>query len=226
VSDGYLIAPTEPATLRNALGCPAFSSIPETFGADILFPHKSGFVGVQRKEINDLIASVHDGRLGKELVQLERCSVAMLVVEGRPKWTTDGILLRSHGAPWHRTTHRSVLLTIQSKHVMVQESDSISDTATVIQHLRKWMEKGVDGHGFRHRPGPVSMWGHADNQDWAEHLLQGFEGVGPGVAKKIIEKFGGPPLRWDVTEEELMTVDGVGVKRARRLMQALETGAA
>src|SRR5215472_11777188 len=86
-----LISPTEPAEFR-VLG--EVSSVPELYGADFLmYGPKIGRVGVQRKEINDFVASIRDDRLAKEVAQLKSLNVGMLVLEGGVEWTNDGSLL-------------------------------------------------------------------------------------------------------------------------------------
>ena len=71
------------------------------------------------------------------------------------------------------------------------------------------------------RSGPTSPWGRADNKDWLYHLVQGVEGIGPVHAKAIVDKYG-CPFRWNVTELDLMELDGVGVGKAEKWIRALE----
>ena len=213
----FLVAPSEPRAIK-VLG--KSSSLPEQWGADILWPDNGGFVGVQRKELSDLIASLHDGRLGREVSQMQRLQVAMLVVEGRPKWSTEGVLLRDHGRPWSRTTHRALLYSVQARGIWVEQTDDAADTVATVLAFAEWLKKPTH-RGLRTRPGPVSVWGKANDHDWACHVLQGFQGIGPEVASRIVDKFGGLPLKWTVGVGELMEVEGVGPKRAKALIEAL-----
>lgn len=214
-----LVAPTEPRTIKT-LG--KSSSLPEKYGADILVPVSGSFLGIQRKEISDLVASVQDGRLSKEISQLQQVGRAVLIVEGRLKWSTEGVLLgRDYGMPWTRTTHRNLLYSVQARGVWVESTDDANDTVACILNLHDYLRKPKH-MGLMKRPGPVSPWGKAVNQDWAAHLLQGFEGVGPETAKNIIEHFGGRvPLEWRCDEAALKEVPGIGPKRAKQLMEAL-----
>lgn len=212
-----LVAPSEPKVFKT-LG--PSSKVPEMFGADFLISTPMGMVGVQRKEISDLIASLHDGRLAKEMGQLRRCSLAVLIVEGRLKWSTDGVLMgRDYGQPWTRSAHRNLLRSVQSQGVWVESTDDTADTVVAILELKDWTSKKHDS--LARRPGPTSPWGKADSREWACHFMQGLEGVGPELAKKIVEKFGRPPLQWTVTADDLMSIDGVGPKKAKQMMEAL-----
>jgi hypothetical protein len=103
-----LISPTEPASLHS-LGKVAW--LPEKFGADILMSVGSEWIGVQRKEIADLVASVQDGRLGMQVAQMAALKQAVVVVEGRPKWTLEGelILGRTGSSGFTKKQYQSVL---------------------------------------------------------------------------------------------------------------------
>lgn len=212
-----LIAPSEPKSIK-ILG--KSSTVPERFGADVLFSTKLGMVGVQRKEISDLIASLQDGRLTKEIGQLQRCAIGMLVVEGRLKWSTDGALMgRDYGQPWTRTAHRNLLRSVQQRGIWVEATDDTGDTVVSVLELQSWANKKHDS--LARRPGPQSPWGKADSREWAAWFLQGLEGVGPELAQRMVEKFGRPPLAWTVTADDLMSIDGVGPKKAKQMMEAL-----
>ena len=70
------------------------------------------------------------------------------------------------------------------------------------------------------RPGPVSMWGKADNREWQMHLLQGLPGIGVEMAGRVLDELG-MPLQWSVTEEELLRVPGMGPKKVRAALAAV-----
>jgi hypothetical protein len=52
-------------------------------------------------------------------------------------------------------------------------------------------------------------------------LLQGFDGIGAGVAGDIFDHFGRVPLRWDAGRDELLAVKGLGPKRVDKLLGSL-----
>lgn len=213
-----LVAPSEPRTIKT-LG--KSSSVPEKWGADILFPAGGGLVGVQRKELSDLIASVQDGRLAKEVGQLQQVGRAVLIVEGRPKWSSDGVLLRDYGFPWTRQAHRNLMYSVQSHGIWVEQTDDANDTVAAVLNLHEYLRKPKH-HGLVRRPGPVSPWGKASNKEWLVHFLQGLEGVGPELAENLVAHFGGrSPIEWRVGEDELKQVKGVGPKRAKSMVEAL-----
>ena len=96
------------------------SSIPEEFGADFLtVSPRYGRVGVQRKEIADLIASLADNRVTREVIDMKALDHAFWVLEGEPVWTTQGELVSSHSR-FSLDSFRGVMLslTMEGFHVV------------------------------------------------------------------------------------------------------------
>lgn len=217
---GVYVAPTEPVALKKV---GKSSSLPERFGVDVLWGAKGAKVGVQRKEWKDLLASVEDGRWQREVAMMTdgRLVAAWVVVEGWPKIGPDGRLVdKSWGRGWTEGAMRGVLWGAVRAGIGVDRTDGIAGTVAWVQAMVKWSRKDRHTSGMA-RPGPTGMWGSRNNRDWGVHLLQGLDGVGPELAGRIWDRFGGVPWRWEVGVEELMEVDGVGKKKAEKMWQAL-----
>lgn len=214
-----LVSPTEPKELREQ---GKVSLVPERYGVDYLFlsPH-IGMAGVQRKEIKDLIASVHDGRLAKELGQMRALGLAMVVVEGRTQWSNDGLLMSNYGS-WTIAQHLGVLWSIQLNGCWITNTMSVAETQRLLSLFGRWITKQRHA-SLTHRPNPSGEWGTAESRDWGIHLLQSFKGIGPEVAAAIFDHFGRVPLTWAVGELDLMEVRGVGKGRAAELVKSLGT---
>lgn len=206
-----LVAPSEPKSLRT-LG--TYSPLPESFGVDFLIPCPVGLVGVQRKEVHDLIASRSDGRLARELAQMKQLDVGILLVEGRLKWTSDGLLLTSH-TKWTRAMHHGLVLSILSQGVWVISSESLQESRELLSLTESWMMKETH-KGINIRPKPITKWGMLTDRDFAIHFIQGLDGIGPGVAGAIFERFGFP-FALTLTREQLQSVEGIGPKRAEKI---------
>jgi ERCC4-type nuclease len=210
-----LISPTEPALLKD-IG--RVSSQPERYGADFLWASRVGLVGVQRKEINDLVSSLRDGRLAKEMGQWSNLDLAILVVEGKMQWSTEGYLLSTR--QFTKAQLLGVLFSVQMTGAWSLQTETLSDTALVVKSLETWLSK--DRHGtLRTRPKAQGVWGSADNREWGIHLLQSFSGIGSEVAGRIYDHFSGVPMEFTCTEEELMDVQGIGRLRAMKMIEAL-----
>lgn len=218
-----LIAPTEPLLLRS-LG--QTNVLPESYGVDFLIVlGRHGLAGVQRKEWKDLLASVADGRLAKEVAQMGRLSIAMLLVEGRPPWAIDGRLHDQYRSHWTKDSFAHLLLSVQQQGVLVRTTDNIEESVRALQAFEVWAKKDKHTSLVAAPRPPKSAWGTRDSRDWNVWLAQALvEKMGPGKAAKLVDHFGGRlPLRWTVGEKELRAVDGIGPKLAAALMEVFGT---
>lgn len=210
-----LISPSEPAALKKVGNV---SMLPERYGCDLLFSAGAKWYGVQRKEFNDFLSSVRDGRIVEQLGKMSNVHQAMVVLEGAGRWTDDGQLIDRY----HRMSRdqmRKLLWSVRDTGVWVDWTDSLADTTRMVVAFENWVRKG-DHVSTRTRPNPTSSWGEAGHRDWQIHFLQGLPGVGVRTAETIIDTLG-MPVTWKVTVDELMTVPGVGRKKAERLWKAL-----
>lgn len=223
--NAVLVSPAEPAEIR-ALG--VVSAQPERWGVDVVWAAPCGLCGVQRKTWSDLLASVSDGRLARELGQMRASplAVVVLLVEGRVSWSVDGVLLRPETVrAWTRRQVRGLLHSVRAEGAWVDWTDDVTDTCSWLVDFRAWTAK-AEHRSLRARP-PVerNSWGTRGCRAWEEHLLQSFPGVSVVRARAIIDHLG-LPLAWTVTEKDLASVPSIGAKTAKRLIAALDRTAA
>jgi DNA excision repair protein ERCC-4 len=211
------VAGSEPALLREMPGW-LCTNLPERYGVDFLWRAKGSYCGAQRKELGDLLASVSDGRLAKEVQQMQMLMTKFLIIEGWPKWTDEGMMIGQYGRAWSATQWRSMLRGVSAMGVVVEQSSCLETTRTLIEDLVSWTRK--EHRSLTRRPRPVSSWGKADNRDYQLHLVQGLPGVGPELAERIVDRFG-VPFGWRVTREELAGVQGLGSKKIKAMWEAL-----
>jgi len=217
-----LISPTEPAWLRDQLEA-KISSKPETHGADFMWWATGGKrFGVQRKQFpDDFLASLHDGRLAKEVQQMGMLDMRVLVVEGYGVWTGEGELVDEHRR-FNQGSLFSLFASFQLLHqISVYQVRDQHETVRVIESLVRWGEK-KDHKSLQRRPGPrKDRWGERGNEAWALHMLQSIDGVGPGLAANIHAMYG-LPLRWTLDGPgELEKVPGIGKAKAAKIWEAL-----
>jgi ERCC4-type nuclease len=211
-----LVSPAEPAAIRTHF---EVSSSCEQHGADFLFSSPHGMIGVQRKEVRDLVASIRDDRIARELGQSKQLAQMVLIVEGDWKWRRNGESARMEG--FTRPQFDGLMLSFQQHGWWVLHTATMADTVRTIHRCVSWFTK--DTHdSLLVRPKPKSVWGTATNRDWAIHLLQSFDGLGVKSAAAIYDHFGRVPLIWTANEKELLEVPGVGKQRARTLIVSLE----
>lgn len=215
-----LCSPTEPKRLK-ALG--KVSSAPEKHGADFLILGHKTRIGVQRKQFpGDLLASLNDGRLYDQLPRLQALDQSLLVVEGHGQWTEDGELIADKYHTFTIQQLHGLLFTVMFQFgVPSIWVAKLSDTADVLINLEAWAKK-TKHTSLKSRPGPQgSNWGTTTDRHLAQHILQGFPGIGGELAGRVVDKFQGVPLTWTVGEDELMTVEGLGKKKAEGMYRAL-----
>lgn len=179
-----------------------------------------GLIGVQRKEFpNDFLASIHDGRLNMQVAQMAQLDMAVLLLEGKQHWTTDGKLIRDRGGKrngWSRSQHRNYLASVQMRGIHIQHSDSLIDTCAYLCDLQLWGNKGEHSSLRGRGAAQGDSWGRVTNRDYALYVIQGLPGIGPKQAAAILDTVGFPfGLR--VTVEKLMTVPGIGKGRAEKI---------
>jgi len=213
-----LVSPTEPPVLK-ALG--TVSSLPESYGSDFLIVGGQGeLVGIQRKETKDWVASVFDGRLAVQDAKSKSLHQLIIVVEGKWGWSNDGVLLEQYGKRYTRSMHIGLCCSMQASGVWLLSTEGLQETAGVLKDIERWW--GKEEHRGLSRPGPErGEWGKSSNRDWGIHVLQSFEGIGKEMAGRIWDRFKGVPLKWDVTQKEMMGVEGLGKVKVKRMWEAL-----
>ncbi len=208
----FFISPTEHATrsplaqlARHPHG--ATSAQAEAFGADVIWLTPAGYAGIQRKTWADFTNSISNGLLAEELLKMRALTPAVLLLEGRPTWTTEGQLADT-GYDLSQLTN--YLLSLQlTEGVAVSWVDGAHLTNQAVRSIAGWTRKAHHGSLVR-RPKAQDAWGNgATLRDIRLHVLQGFPRVGPETAGRILDGVG-MPLGLVVAEEDLLEVPGVG----------------
>lgn len=229
--DEIVVSPAEPKWLKSRLSAiynvTTSKTLTEDRGVDIAWLGAAdNWWGVQRKQLDDLIASVGDGRIQREVGQMNAATGVVMphiIIEGQVRFTSEGVLIRDgqrFGQEFTRRQWRGLLWSLQKAGVAISYAPTGGDLVELVVDLYAWSQKARHTT-IRGRPGaPATDWGTRGNREWARHLLQGFDGIGPEVADAILDVHG-LPLAWTVTVDELMQVPGVGKVRAKKLLQGL-----
>lgn len=209
-----LVAPTEPPLLRR-LG--EVSSTPERFGADFFWVTHAQKCGVQRKTMSDYVASIVDGRLGKEIGQMQQLGpIRVLILEGPVNWTVDGAWM-GRGFRWDHSRHDQSILSLFAAGILTIRSDGMQDTIRLLGEIERWSRK--EKHQFgRARGAAVGQWGTPSSREYGTYALQSLPGVGPELAERVYDHFGRVPWTWACSENDLLAIDGIGKVRAQRLL--------
>ena len=214
-----LVSPTEPRELQ-ALGEIDFQ--PEQYGVDLLIVGK-GMIGIQRKVYPaDLTASIRDGRIYEQVRRMDGLFRKVMLWEGpEPDTTTDGAFISDPGFTVQQMLSLRTSLAFTAD-IHTWRTDSLAHTAWMVQLLAAWVSNPTHDSLRRRIKAPKSAWGIRKKRSLHQHILQSFDGIGPTTAAAIVDQFGGAPLTWTASVEELRQVPGVGKRTAQKLVEALE----
>lgn len=210
---------TEPEKLV-ALG--QSSAFPRSYGADLLKSTPNGLAAIQRKEFpGDFLSSISDGRMAELLPKLGRATFPLMVLEGRPKWTSEG-KLQAH-AEFTKAQFYGFLYSLQVRYgIPWILTDNLDHTREAAIHFFAWCSKDhTKPSSLDRRPGPGTG---AANTRWAIHFLQGLPGVGPGLARDLLDHFGNIRGVLNASREQLLECKGMGRGRVDRIMQVMAIG--
>lgn len=214
----FLIAPTERPPLTD-LG--TVSSLPERVGVDVLWQSPNGLAGVQRKQVMDLIASVRDGRLVKELIQMRSLSFRAVVIEGQMNFASDGRFMSQH-TQWTKRQQEGVELAIFREEAMVLHTLSSLDTCKTVEHLYEWTKKTEHVSSLLAHPGAKKNgWGNYDSRETAIHTISTWPMFSVELAGRVFDHYGHVPCRHDVVLDSPVNIDGIGKRRAQAMMKVL-----
>jgi ERCC4-type nuclease len=179
-----------------------YSPLPEEWGCDFLIVTKAGFVGVQRKEIADYVASKRQSdRLSREVDQMALSPATTNIV------LIEGNTLRFGHDPHLRTFSRyeymGDMLKLQARGIHVAHTASLEETCEFLTRLPNWLAD--DEHrSLLHVPKPRGM-------STVERMLTQLSKCSNGRARTIVEHYP-TPLAWTFTRDQMLDLPGFGPK--------------
>jgi len=168
-----------------------------------------GKLVVERKTADDLVVSILDGRLFKQIRELKKIRWrVVLLIEGDPYQTVHGIRPKAV---------RGALTSVSAVwQVPVIFSSSTQDTVSLLQILAGQLKFKQDVLPLRGSYRPRRL---INRQLF---ILQGLPGVGARLAWKLLFHFKSVAGVFSAGIEDLTKVDGVGVVRAGQIRSVLE----
>ncbi len=215
MNGNMMVSPTEPFNIGK------LSRLPEKHGCDYLIIRKRIF-GVQRKQFpEDFIASLYDGRLQREIIQMRSVSHASLLLEGIPRWNCDGVLLHEHVTLTYQQL-MGILWSVQARGIATHWTRDAEETVKWLELWQKWISND-DHTSLLRKPRDKGTMFLSQKTDKQVFFLQGIDGIGVHTARRIIEHFGLVPLEWrfdgkDLTVDDLCSIPEIGQVRAKKLL--------
>ena len=156
-------------------------------------------VAIERKTVNDFINSMKNRRLIKQLEELQQYENRLLIIEG-----IDEQELYTDSEDWigmHPNSIRGFLLSILLKYrVPIIFTKNYEDTAKFISVLYK--RKGDAEISLNVKKKSLNK------KQQLEFLIEGFPGIGPKTARKLLKKFKTIKEIINASQEELKEAIG------------------
>ncbi|MDE1811006.1 MAG: hypothetical protein KGH66_03125 [Candidatus Micrarchaeota archaeon] len=167
-------------------------------------------VCVERKTISDFESSMMSGRLFDQIDRLKRAyAFPILILEGE----YEDFRLKS------KVINGAIASLYIDHGINIMHSHGERNTAEMIAGLAKHESDG--------KPNEPSAKGSArslSQADFQEHVVGNLPGVGPKLARALLERFGSIRAIADAGIEELMEVEKVGEKKAQAIHDTMNAG--
>jgi len=164
---------------------------------------------IEKKTQEDFLNSIIDKRLLRQLIDMkEQFQNQLLIIEGQ-----DNIYaLRK----FHPNSIRGTMATISvDLQIPIIQTRSIADTAALIAIIAGRLEKQRKDISLISKRKPVSI------KEQQEYIIESFPGIGPTLAKSLLENFKSVKNIMNATEEELKAIDKIGDKKAKEIIKLL-----
>ncbi|MFH1451557.1 MAG: ERCC4 domain-containing protein [archaeon] len=163
---------------------------------------------IERKEFGDFVNSMISKRLASQLLDLCKCKCKFLILEG------FGYNYSKFNV--HENAIRGMILSVAVDFgvPMIYSQDS-EDTARHLILLAKKFEKGKSDFSLRMSRSSLSL------NERKQFVLEGFPGIGPSLAKRLLEKFDSLEKIFLASEEELLEIEKFDLAKVKKFKEIL-----
>ncbi len=170
-----------------------------------------GNIAIERKTIGDLISSMINKRLVRQLEELKQYPSQILLVEGYEEQD-----LYSSGV--NENAIRGLLLSvILDFNIPIIFTKNYEDSAKFLVVLAKKFEKKKTEISLKAKKKAFNL---AEQQQF---IIEGFPGIGPALAKALLKKFKTIKAIINADLAELCKVKKLGKKKAKILYDIIKT---
>lgn len=166
-------------------------------------------VGIERKEVNDFVVSIMDGRLFQQVKELKRAYQSpLIIIEGKDLYS------RRLSPEAIRGALASITIDFN---VPVMFTDDDLDTAEFLVALVKREAAHGRKAGIRGEKGAMLV------QERQQFILEGLPNVSGVMAQRLLSHFGSVRAVMEATVDELMEVKGVGKVIAKGIRETVDS---
>lgn len=163
-------------------------------------------VAIERKTVSDFISSMINQRLRNQLEELQQYPNKLLIIEG----IEEHELYSDDNSGVNSNAIRGFLLSILLKYkIPIIFTKNSEDTAKFISVLSKKQENET----------PINPKKKSFNKkEQMQFIIEGFPGIGPKTAKKLLEEFKTIKNIINAPEEELKKILGIKSETFRKII--------
>ena len=164
-------------------------------------------IAIERKTVSDFLSSMISKRLSAQLENMQQYEKNLLIIEG-----IDEKNLYSDESGINPNAVRGFLLDIILKYqVPIIFTKNYEDTAKFLVVLARKQEKVHESLRAKRRTKNI--------EEQKQFILEGFPGIGPGTAKKLIEKFKTIKNIINADDAELEEILGKKLETLKKLLE-------
>ncbi len=150
---------------------------------------------IERKTVSDFLSSMCNRHLLNQIEELKQFENKLLIIEGIEEKD-----LFSEKNKIHPNSVRGFLLSITLRHkIPIIFTKNPHDTAEFISLIAKKQEREISSNGVKKA---------RNKREQMQFILEGFPGIGPKNARKLLEKFGNLQNIFLAPQDELQKIIG------------------
>jgi ERCC4-related helicase len=168
-------------------------------------------VAIERKTANDFISSIMDKRLHKQAKELvDNFKKPIMIIEGDKLYSSS----------IHPNAVRGAMASIAVDFgIPIIPTRSPEDTAAMINRIAiREQTHGKSDIQIRTEKKPLTTW------EQQLYIVESLPNIGPVTARKLLVEFKSVKGVINATEDELMKVDGIGIKIAKNILRVIDSG--
>ena len=206
-----LISPVEPKSIKNLLldliECPQ--------GWDMTLFTNLGKVDIERKKIpGDLISSIEDGRLGREILAMrdDGCKVMYILFHGVMRYNKNGTLRlgKRTSYRWTEKGIRNIRRTLELvEGCYIEYARNNAELVKVLNELQEYLDQ-KDHLSTKGRSPIRTDWIKPTYYERVRYFYDGIPGVAVVGAKKLADRFPSPMNLYQASVEEICEIPRIG----------------
>lgn len=158
-------------------------------------------IAIERKTVNDFISSMINKRLIRQLEEIQQYEKRLIILEGieeQELYSDEDYTLNGEGV--NPNAIRGFILSILIKYqVPIVFSKNATDTAKYIHVLAKKKETEMSIRAIKKS---------LSKEEQMQFILEGFPGIGPKTARKLLEEFKSLKNIFNAPKEEIEKIAG------------------